>query len=325
MPETNTALLFSGSNTLDVNESAILKTIFYFDIFGHPLRQQEIHRYCTILLTSAQLVAALESLLGKRLITKQSDLFFLTDRDIYKAQLRTVNAIRAEKKMWKARLFSKIISKFPYVRAVFISGSLSKGVLSKKGDVDYFIVTTAGRLWLSRMLLVLFKRIFLFNSHKYFCINYFVDDQNLEIPDKNIFTAVEIASLLPVINKNLYNKFLDSNSWIYEYLPNTILKSDHCPPYKTGFFKTIFEKIFSGNAGNYLENQSMQKTFSYWKKKYRSNIFIEFDDSIRIKPGVAKYHPNNFQDKVLNRLNEKIAGFETETGFSLHEPEKEFV
>ena len=79
---------------------------------------------------------------------------------------------------------TKFISKFPYVRAILLSGSISKGYMDKDSDVDYFIITQPNRLWVTRLLLMLFKKIFLFNSRKVFCINYFVDSEKLEIEEK---------------------------------------------------------------------------------------------------------------------------------------------
>lgn len=323
MPGSNTAILSTGTAYLDKDETAVLKAILYFDIFEHPLKLDEIKNFCMSRLTDLQLNITIESLLQKQLLVKKNGLYLLNLSDNYKAALRLESNARAEKRMSKARFFSKLISKFPFVRAVFISGSLSKGVMHKNSDVDYFIITSSGRLWLTRMMLVLFKRIFLLNSHKNFCINYFIDEDNLKIPDKNIFTAVEIASLLPMVNDELYQKFNDSNSWVADFLPNAAIKNKAPYQNKITFLKSFTEKLFSGTAGDYLAQWSMNKTLSYWKKKYKLSTGIDFKNSIRTKTGVAKYHPNHFQDKVLQSLGKKIKRFETETGYVLFESEKE--
>src|SRR5690606_3777846 len=92
-----------------------------------------------------------------------------------------------------ARKKAKLISQFPFVRGVMASGSLSKGYADEKSDIDFFIITIPNRLWIARTLLVLYKRIFLLNSHKFFCVNYFVDEKHLGIEEKNLFTATELA------------------------------------------------------------------------------------------------------------------------------------
>ena len=96
------------------------------------------------------------------------------------------------------------IKRFPFVRAVFLSGELSKNISSDDGDIDFMIVTEKNRLWICRTLLTFFKKIFLFNQKKYLCINYFVDEEHLHLPKKNIFTATEIAHVKPLFNFILF-------------------------------------------------------------------------------------------------------------------------
>src|SRR4029453_8923510 len=97
-----------------------------------------------------------------------------------------------------------LIASFPYVRCVCISGSLSKKYFDDTTDIDFFVITKPGRLWVCRTFLILFKKLFLLNSKKYFCINYFIDSDNLEIPDQNIFTATELTTLIPMHDYELY-------------------------------------------------------------------------------------------------------------------------
>ena len=100
--------------------------------------------------------------------------------------------------MHKALRNARLIFHFPFTRAIMISGSLSKNYADEASDVDYFIIVKPGRLWIARTLLIIYKRIFLMNSKKYFCVNYFIDEDHLEIEEKNLFTAVELTTLIPI-------------------------------------------------------------------------------------------------------------------------------
>ena len=88
---------------------------------------------------------------------------------------------RADRILPVAQRMARLIGSFPFIRGVFVSGSLSKHSMKADSDIDFFLITEPGRLWLARTLLVVFKKIFLFNSHKYFCVNYFVDTKHLEV------------------------------------------------------------------------------------------------------------------------------------------------
>ena len=46
----------------------------------------------------------------------------------------------------RAEKIAKLFYKFPYVRAVGVSGSVSKNFADENADIDYFIITKANRL-----------------------------------------------------------------------------------------------------------------------------------------------------------------------------------
>jgi hypothetical protein len=86
---------------------------------------------------------------------------------------------------------------------------LSKNFADERADIDYFVVTKANRLWIARTLMHLFKKLtFLVGKQHYFCMNYFVDEEALTIQEKNLFTAVEVATLIPVCGNGSMESFL---------------------------------------------------------------------------------------------------------------------
>ena len=177
------------------------------------------------------------------------------------------------------------------------------------GDIDYFIVTAPERLWICRTFLVLFKKIFLLNSKKYFCVNYFVDENNLEIIDKNMFTAVEISYLLPVYNASLINQLKLENSWTKDYFPQFThpISLSYNPPDKKK--KKGMEALFRPNFANTLDLWLMKLTFKRWQKKFSHFNNHKFELTMRTNRGISKHHPQDFQNKVLNELNLKMAKF----------------
>ncbi|MBK7856788.1 MAG: nucleotidyltransferase domain-containing protein [Bacteroidetes bacterium] len=309
-------LLNESTHLLNFNESVVVKTLLYFNIFYHPLTAEEIEKYCSTPLSFTQLKDLLDSLFKKGLIFKVGKAYSLKD-DLTLIHKRNIDAERAERIMPKARLFSRIISWFPFVKGVFISGSLSKGVLKEDGDIDYFIVTSGNRLWICRSLLILFKKVFLFNSHKYFCLNYFVDENNLTIQEKNIFTAIEIESLIPLYNFNCFLSFKQENKWTKNFLPNTKEPVFFKDKQQSVVVKNFLELCFSNSLGLSLNNFFKRVTLKYWTKKFQSSAEINFKENIKVKDDVAKYHPNRFQEKVLQKLEEEIAIFELTTGYKL--------
>ena len=155
-----------------------------------------------------------------RLLRFEDDYYFLSDRDPEIVAARLENERRAARMLKRARWVSLFLKQIPFVRAVFITGSLSKNVANISSDVDFMIVTAPNRLWIPKMILTAVRRIFFFNSIKYFCFNLFVSEHGLLFSEENIFNAVEIATTQVLWNETAYQRFQSVNSWIEHYLPN---------------------------------------------------------------------------------------------------------
>ena len=212
----------------------------------------------------------------------------------------------------KAYRRARLIGKFPYVKGAYISGSMSKGVMLEDGDVDFFIITEPGRLWVARTLLVLFKKTFLFNSHKFFCLNYFIDSGRLEIEEKNLFTAVEAATLKPIFDRGVYHDFHHANRWVEQFIPN---RTEQEVVYngETGrSIASVVEALLNNKLGDRLDRVFMNITLKVWKKKFKDMVDTDFDVALKTRTYVSKHHPRNFQSRVLTALDDKVRTFEDE-------------
>lgn len=225
------------------------------------------------------------------------------------------------RKIWKTAWFvTHVIKRFPFVRCVMITGTLSKNSSDKDSDLDFFIITAPKRLWVARSLLMLFKKIFLLNSKKYFCINYCITEDNLKISKRNIFTATEIATIKSTYNEKLAGQFIESNSWIKEYFPNYILKDKglHEPGCKLqnrrSFLQVISELFFPGKTGDKLDIWLMNRTQKYWMKKYPQFNEAERSDRLKTERNESKVHPGSVQGKILAMYEEKLLKYKVMLG-----------
>jgi len=198
---------------MNTTQKAIIRTLLYFDIFDHPLHGTELYELLSVKVSREVFEQDLSELTEMKRVGNSSDYFYIPEGR-HTIDDRLVKLNRAIKYHRIARFVSGIIFRHPFVRGVFISGSLSKSTISHRDDIDYFVIAEPGRVWVCRAFLMLFKKVFLLNSKKYFCINYFIDTDNLEIQEKNLFTATELAFLKPLINAELYAAFMDANRWV---------------------------------------------------------------------------------------------------------------
>jgi hypothetical protein len=305
------------NHQLSVLSRDILKVLLYSDIFRYPMTQKEIRMNSSVVgIGQEEINKELLVLVKKKLIKTDGEFYFLPTNKEFIIRSRKEGNKKAEQFIKIAFRISRFISCFPFVKGIFISGSISKGYADRNSDIDYFIVTEPGRLWIARTLLILFKKIFLLNSRKYFCLNYFIDSDHLAIPDKNFFTAKELSHLIPIFNENTHKKILEENKWIRSYLPNFEYPKPNKIIETNLFLKHFLEKLLLWKGVDVLDTMCMNITEKFWAFKYRKYNTGE-DKSIRCKKHVCKFHPKNFEKKTLNFHQARIRIYQEQYNLNL--------
>lgn len=285
----------------------IIRPLAYFDIFHYPLSKEELQAYSG--LPPAQLDTVLAELVQQGQVFALDGLYALENKMAMAHDRRKANQLAAQR-MRVAAKAAAIIARFPYVRAVAISGSLSKNFADAKTDIDFFIITEANRLWVARTCLHLLKKLsFITGSQHLFCMNYFVDTAALEIVEKNVFTATEIVTLIPMYGQAPLQQFLEANHWTVQYFPKQTGIRDMDKHAPKGWLARRLEAWCKGPWGNRLDDRLLRITQRRWQKKADRNQL----NSRGIKMGMvadkhfSKPDPANFQQKVVRQFEEKLA------------------
>ena len=301
-----------ADSKFSVLSQTIVKTLVYFDLFNYPLKKEEVYlNLQTNHVTEAEVTGELQRLSDERVLFQTGEFFSLQD-DQALIRRRIAGNKKAEEYKGISTRRARWIYQFPFVRAVMISGSLSKNYADDQTDIDFFIITAPNRLWVARTLLVIFKRVFLLNSHKYFCVNYFIDEDHLEIEEKNLFTATELSTLLPLHGLELYHRFIGCNNWVREILPHALRKVVTASPGndKDSLLKRSLERVLASGMGHWLEEKFMRLSQHRWRKRYANKLSAaDFEIAFKSKAYVSKNHPNNYQHKILNRYRAKLEEF----------------
>jgi hypothetical protein len=293
----------------EISQSA-LRALLYYDIFNYPLTSGEVFtNLSTNHITPVEIKETLLALVKQECIFNW-DGFFTVQNNPQLIERRKEGNKKALDFLPIARRKARLIHSFPFVRSVMASGSLSKNYMDDKSDLDFFVITEPNRLWIARMLLVLYKRIFLFNSHKHFCINYLIDSNHLEIEEKNIFTAMELATLIPLCDSKFYSELFNKNQWLNQFLPNHQQHSESAFVFRQQFFKKNLEKMIELIGADRLDIFFMNLTQKRWdkiyKKKYSSS---DFQIAFKTKRYASKNHPRHYQKKVADLYKERLAAF----------------
>ena len=292
-------------------ELAILKTLVYFDIFEYPLSEKDIKSFIECDISDEIFASALLQLLLDKIIFRV-DQFYSLLNNRQRAEERIQGNLRAQSLIVKATRIGAFLYKFPYVRGVAVSGSLSKNYADTKADIDFFIITKANRLWIARTILHLFKKLtFLVGKENFFCMNYFVDEEALVIPEKNIYTAVEVVTLLPIGGTFTLNKFFEKNQWTRNWLPCYEYARNLKTAEKGSTFKKFTEWLFNSAAGNKLDAFLYKWTTSRWQKKEQQGRKNSKGMVMNLVTGkhFSKSNPETFQEKILTLYNDKITWY----------------
>jgi predicted nucleotidyltransferase len=292
------------------NKAAILATLAYFDLFQYPLTEREIFFFLPRQVAPASFERALGDLLGEGLVYTWEG-FYSVRNDAGLVHRRKAGNTLAARMLGTAEKIATLLSYFPYVRGVGVSGSLSKQYADEGSDIDLFIITSADRLWVARTLLHCIKKFaFLVRREDWFCMNYFVDEAALEIPEKNLYTAVEIVTLIPMRGAAAFSEFRKANAWTDRWLPHSYGRVVFPEENRPSFFKRGLEAMLNNALGDRLDRWLMKVTARRWQKKTESGkrnnrgVLMTMDAT----PHAARPEPTGFQVGLLEAYDRRFTG-----------------
>jgi predicted nucleotidyltransferase len=282
-------------------QTDILSTLAYFDMFNYPLKKREVFLFLANNYENEVFEDAIFDLQNRCLIFEMGDFYSLHDNYDLLYRRKQGNK-KAKELMRTADKVAAFLSKFPYVRAIGVSGSLSKDFADDQSDIDFFIITEKNRLWVARTIMHCFKKLtFLINRQHFFCMNYYIDETMLEIKEKNVYTATEVVTLIPYQGCNAFNKFYAANAWTKTFLPNNYMRVASAKEPADSILKKVTEAAFNNLAGDIADKLLMKITTKRWgsktKKEKLNNRGIVM--SMQACRHFAKPDPAFYQDKLM--------------------------
>lgn len=283
----------------------LIKTFLYFAIFKHPLTKEEAKNFCQY--KTENIDADLDYLVEKNFIYKIGEYYLPYNHDSWIKRRIDGNKL-AKKKMGKAKRMSKILSQFPFVRSVMISGSLAKGYMDKSSDIDFFVIMKSGNIAISKALIGLFRRFF---ATKSLCVNYMINEENLHIEKQNIYTAVEMATLIPTVDSGLFEPFMQKNMvWVRTFLPNAIIKKNNIAPMKSGVVKQVGEFMLTNRLADQLDSRLRKIYIKRSGLQLNPNKRKKNEEQV-INKGILKLHNKSYQSRIINMYQEYEHNFES--------------
>lgn len=317
---------------MDPLRTSIFATILYYDSFNFPLTFAEVYKYLinskrfklttsdvrwTSDVHTADIAAELENMARLGLIGHKNGFYFMSGRDDLYA--RRIEKDKLSNKKWKKFLATaKYLQLAPYLRAVFVSGSLAANNPEPKSDFDVFIVIKPGRLYTGRLFLWLISSVLGVRRGRFdvvapdkLCFNHYLTNDNLELSHRSLYIAQSLANMKPVITTGgVLEKFIASNRWArsycYNFRPATAYREVKTSRVLLAFARTG-EAVLNNFLGDLLEK--MLKAFQ--QKRIKNNpATYESGGRIIFTDKELEFHPRSFERVVIDNYNQGLKRFD---------------
>jgi hypothetical protein len=200
---------------------AILRTVIYASLFQAPQTLAELqHGLLDLPLTRAALAARLRGPYLRERLRLTEGLVHLRGREEWVA-LRRARRRRSRELLVRHRRLLAALARFPFVRLLALSGACARENAADE-DVDVFLVVKRGRAWAVALALMLLSKAL--GVRRTLCLNYIVDETQLALPERDLFTASEIVGLRPLAGGEAYRLFVEANRTLAARYPNFLAR-----------------------------------------------------------------------------------------------------
>jgi hypothetical protein len=156
----------------------------------------------------------------------------------------------------------------------------------------------------------LFKKLTYLLGHQHrYCMNYYVDEEALEIREKNIFTATELITLIAASGNGGIISFFKANEWTTRFYPRYHRRNrESLGTPRSSLLKRTCERLLNNRIGDRLDDYFRKVTERRWKKKEdRGDLNLRgLTMSLQCGKHFARPNPEIFQQKILARYQRKI-------------------
>jgi hypothetical protein len=188
------------------------------------------------------------------------------------------------------------LASMPFVRMIAFSGATAHRNMTSMDDIDLFIIVEDGKLWALFLSAMVWAKIR--GLRKRLCMNYLISDAALPIPEMDVFTAQQAASLKPIFGKAVYDRFLEANPFVRTRFPNldSTRHREMYPEIQSGRLKHILEEVLRFGPVQILERVSRSVLTRYLGRKRGP------DSELHLDARRLKLHISGHRAAILERV-----------------------
>jgi nucleotide-binding universal stress UspA family protein len=210
------------------------------------------------------------------------------------------------KKLAHALRWARSLQGVPGVRFIGVTGSLSMHSATPEDDIDLLIITARGRLWLTRALVLTMlwaMRVKRADDGRpqhpnQACANIFLSEDDLTLPDHNLFIAHEICQMLPLLGPDTYRRFLDANDWVRDFLPQWEAAASTWQDRRGLHWLRHAVEATLGPVGDLLELEAMRRQLTRIQGKHARG----HNPDVKLSPTQLRFHPRDISHTIVSHF-----------------------
>lgn len=257
------------SQFVSTSERALLRSLAFFDLFNYPLSLWEWWQDVGEAMSLSELSRLADDLLARGLVERREGWYFLPGRQQL-VQERRQRYNFTNYKIKRAQKAAKIFKILPSVKLVAVANLIGHHNLRRESDIDLFIISSPGRLWLTRFFCAGIMKIFRQrprkdNKQDKICLSFYAATNGLamdflRLPQGDVYFERWLMGLHPIYDKDRYLDYLRyKNAWLKKLFPNSyLLRESFADDY---FSRNLLDKVLF-RVANLLEQMT-----KYWQQK----------------------------------------------------------
>lgn len=308
---------------MDPVSAGILRSLIYFDPFDYPLTDEQLWRWWFPthgngqLATRAAFDQALVGLVQSQRVAKTSDFWHLPGRAGIVAT-RLERRQPSDQRWRRVRWVTAWLRTVPFIRWVAVCNTVAIHNARPESDIDLFIVTRHGRLWLTRAWVTVLLGVLGVRRHgnkiaNRLCLSFFVDETALDLhplalSPRDEHFALWAEQMVPIIDDGGFTKkFAEQNRWVRAYIPNGFTTGS-VPVQSTSFVARAIGFLLRGLVGDWLEGLAQISQ----RAKMRIATNSAATGAAVVHDTVLKFHEQDRRQEYNDRFRAavQIAGLE---------------
>ena len=289
-------------------EKSIIRTLSWFDIFDQALTIVELHKFLYKLEKKTDLAEVLKSVENSVQVKKIQGFCVLTGRE----ELIEKRISQSKLLQKKIKLAFDATRKIAWIPGVEMVALCNNWYYKDNSDIDFFIIASSGRVWLTRLIVTSTLQLFGLRRHgkkikNRICLSFYIGDKKsylwtMRLLPEDPYFDFWTVTLMPLFQRNnAYQSFLNKNKWLqnkfHNFKENKFTLSYKIKQKKKGnLISNVCIYFLNSRIGDWLEKiaKSIQKIKMSGN---RNSLSCKKDTRVIINDEILKFHENDRRDK----------------------------